>query len=107
MLKLTKLNYEISDNTQRRIADITEIYQEQVTAAEIVGKPIPEAPKVKLKTEDYKCTETIMYLDEESIESIEISDENDTQIVTKTGGLYIVKEIPDEILNSIGNAKQI
>jgi len=107
MLKLTKLNYEISDNTQRRIADITEIYQEQVAAAEIVGKPIPEAPKVKLKTEDYKCTETIMYLDEESIESIEISDENDTQIVTKTGGLYIVKEIPDEILNSIGNAKQI
>jgi uncharacterized protein YlzI (FlbEa/FlbD family) len=107
MLKLTKLHYEISDDTQKRIADITEIYQEQVAAAQIVGKPIPEAPKVKLKTEDYKCTETTMYLEIESIESIEVSEEDDTQIVTKTGGLYIVKEKPEEILNSIRDAKQI
>lgn len=107
MLKLTKLHYEISDSTQKRIADITEIYQEQVAAAQIVGKPIPEAPKVKLKTEDYKCTETTMYLEVESIESIEISEEDDTQIVTKTGGLYIVKEKPEEILNSIKDAKQV
>lgn len=107
MLKLTKLNYEISDETQRKITDITEIYQEQVMEAEIVGKPIPTAPKVKLKTEDYKCTETTMYLDLNSIESIELSEDSDTQIVTKTGGLYIVKECPDEILKSIQDAKQI
>ena len=97
MLKLTKLHYEISSETKKRIDDITEIYQEEVNQAQVIGKPIPEAPVVKLKNEDYKCTESVMYLDFDSVESIEITPDNDTQVVTKTGGAYLVKETPEEI----------
>lgn len=107
MLKLTKLHYEISDSTKKRIDTITEIYQEEVNQAQVIGKPIPEAPVVKLKNEDYKCTESILFLDADSIESIEVTPDNDNQIVTKTGGVYLVKETPEEISKLKTDAKQI
>ena len=97
MLKLTKLHYEISSETKKKIDNITEIYQEEVLQAEVIGRPIPEAPVVKLKNEDYKCTESVMYLDFDSVESIEVTPDNDTQVITKTGGAYLVKETPEEI----------
>lgn len=106
MLKLTKLHYEISDSTKKRIDTITEIYQEEVNQAQVIGKPIPEAPVVKLKNEDYKCTESVLFLDTDSIESIEVTPDNDTQIVTKTGGVYLVKETPEEISKLKTDAKQ-
>lgn len=106
MLKLIKLHYEISDSTKKRIDTITEIYQEEVNQAQVIGKPIPEAPVVKLKNEDYKCTESVLFLDTDSIESIELTPDNDTQIVTKTGGVYLVKETPEEISKTITDAKQ-
>ena len=106
MLKLTKLHYEISDSTKKRIDTITEIYQEEVNQAQVIGKPIPEAPVVKLKNEDYKCTESVLFLDADSIESIEVTPDNDTQIVTKTGGVYLVKETPEEISKLKTDAKQ-
>lgn len=107
MLKLTKLHYEISSETRKRIDDITEIYQEEVLQAQVIGKPTPDAPVVKLKNEDYKCTESVMYLDFDSVESIEITPDNDTQVVTKTGGAYLVKETPEEIFKLGSDAKQI
>lgn len=97
MLKLTKLHYEISSETKKMINSITEIYQEEVVQAEVIGKPIPEAPVVKLKNEDYKCTESVLYLDADSVESIEETPDNDTQVITKTGGVYLVKETPEEV----------
>jgi len=106
MLKLIKLHYEISDSTKKRIDTITEIYQEEVNQAQVIGKPIPEAPVVKLKNEDYKCTESVLFLDADSIESIEVTPDNDTQIVTKTGGVYLVKETPEEISKLKTDAKQ-
>lgn len=106
MLKLTKLHYEISDSTKKRIDTITEIYQEEVNQAQVIGKPIPEAPVVKLKNEDYKCTESVLFLDTDSIESIEVTPDNDTQIVTKTGGVYLVKETPEEISKLKTDAEQ-
>ena len=105
--KLIKLHYEISDETQKRIDSVTEIYQEAVAQANIVGKPVPTAPTIKLKNEDYKCTESVLYLAVDCLETIEVTPDNDTQIITKTGGVYLVKQTPEEVLNLTKDAKQI
>ena len=104
MIKLTQLLYSISEKAEKKIQDMSQIYQESVREAEIVGEDIPPVPTYKLKDEDYNITKQPLFIQAESIESVSKTVENDTVVVSKSGKEYLVEETPRYVYNQIAKA---
>lgn len=97
MIKLTKLSFDLKDETQQKINDITEIYQEEVIKADNAGMPPPTPPKpIKLKNVDYNIRESNYYVQAKLVEEIWDDEENVT-VISVAGKEVYVKETVEEV----------
>ena len=101
MIKLTKLTFEIKDETQQRLEDISAIYQEEAQRADNAGLPPPALPKpVKLKNKDYNIEESVYYVRAKVIEEI-WSDVENVTMISIAGKEAYVKETVEEVYKLI------
>lgn len=98
MIKLNRVILTTKEEVEKKLENMSQIYQEEVEKAEIVGSGVPSPPTYKMKREDYD-EEVVKYLVRSSdiIDVTEDSDGDTILLIAKRTNEIIVKEKLEEI----------
>lgn len=102
MIKLDRVILKVKDDVNKKIENMSEIYQEEVKNAEILDGDIPKPPTYTLKREDYD--ETVVKYGVRPSDIIDVTEDEDRDtiiIVAGRGTEIIVKQSLEEIIKIV------
>jgi hypothetical protein len=99
MIKLTQVIFQFSEAYEKKIKDISEIYQEEVRQAELSNGIIPQPPTIKPKPEDYISTLVPLFIDKSLVKVITSDILGATVISDGLDIQYNVAETPRQVCN--------
>lgn len=98
MIKLNRVILTTKKEVEEKLENMSQIYQEEVDKAELVGREIPSPPTYKMKREDYD-EEIVKYLvrPADIIDITEDADGDTVLLIAQRSNEIIVKESLEEV----------